>query len=147
MSTGEREIALIGGLGPTLRHPAPAAEAYQASVFQAARQWAERHADSWYVVSAYHGLLSPTDVVRPCEEAHLAQRFQAPWAERVLGQLVRAEELALPTTDTLILLMRHELAKPLSDANRRMGHGWLVRVPLRGLSPPARVKWLLEANP
>lgn len=39
--------------------PAPAADLYTSDWFRKARAYAERYADTWFVLSALHGVLAP----------------------------------------------------------------------------------------
>ncbi|AXV10187.1 hypothetical protein DVS28_b0447 (plasmid) [Euzebya pacifica] len=57
-------------------------------LFTGRRAWAERHCDTWYVVSALHGLIHPNDIISPYDVtligASAAEKRR--WASRVLGQ-------------------------------------------------------------
>lgn len=58
-------IALIGCGRRKLPRPAPACELYTGSLFQACRDWAETHADAYWIASAKHLIVAPDQVIEP----------------------------------------------------------------------------------
>lgn len=65
--------------------PAQAEFIYRSPLFSSARNFAEKRADQWFILSAKHGLLSPNDVIDPYNESLMSQsdlQRQA-WAEGV----------------------------------------------------------------
>ena len=65
--------------------PATAEFIYRSPLFSAARSYAEKRADQWFILSAKHGLLSPGDVIEPYNESLLSQSDtqRREWAKRV----------------------------------------------------------------
>jgi hypothetical protein len=43
----------------------PAKDLYRSALFRLSRAWAERYADAWAVLSAYHGVVEPDQVIEP----------------------------------------------------------------------------------
>ena len=58
-------IALIGCGRRKRSHAAPARELYTGSLFQACRDWAETHADAYWIASSKHMIVTPDQVIEP----------------------------------------------------------------------------------
>lgn len=58
-------IALIGCGRRKRSHPSPARELYTGTLFQACRDWAETHADAYWIASAKHLIVEPDQVIEP----------------------------------------------------------------------------------
>jgi hypothetical protein len=58
-------VGLISCGAKKLGHAVPAADLYVGGFFRLSREWAERHCDSYYILSGKHGLLHPTETVMP----------------------------------------------------------------------------------
>lgn len=58
-------IGLVACSATKLAWAAPARDLYQGQLFRAARAFAEKHCDRWYILSAMHGVLEPAQVVEP----------------------------------------------------------------------------------
>lgn len=102
------------------------------------RAYAERHADSWFILSAEHGLLQPDQVIAPYEKTlnAMPKEERRNWARRVGHALLANLQ---PGTSVLMLAgkrYREELA-PLLHAN-----GFKVEVPMQGLKLGHQLRWL-----
>ena len=94
------------------------------------RRYAEKNADTWFVLSAQHGLVHPTQVLEPYERTlnRLGKAERLQWATRVQRQLL---EMLLPGAEVVILAgvrYRESLVPFLRD------RGFSVTIPLEGLS-------------
>jgi diadenosine tetraphosphate (Ap4A) HIT family hydrolase len=63
-SHAKDSITLVACCGPKLTKPAPAADLFVSSLFKKDRTHAERRG-RWFVLSALHGLVDPTEVIAP----------------------------------------------------------------------------------
>lgn len=81
-------IALVACAAAKVQSAA-AKDLYVSSLFRKSRTFAERNADSWYILSAKHGLVSPDQVIEPYDltlnRMPIADR--RPWAAHVNRQL------------------------------------------------------------
>jgi hypothetical protein len=125
-----RRVALVSCVKSKRSSPAPAGELYTSALFTRLRAYALANADTWYILSAEHGLLHPEQVIAPYEKTLNTMRksARAMWAARVQRQLLEA----LPPGAEVVILAgeryRADLVPFLSE------HGFSVRVPLQGLS-------------
>jgi hypothetical protein len=83
-------IGLVSCSKRKLDRPWPARELYSASAFfRKARAYCERHYDSWYILSAKHGLVHPDEVLAPYDltlkRMPVAERRA--WGRRVSADL------------------------------------------------------------
>lgn len=82
-------IGLVGCVKSKQSNPAIAADLYTSALFRGRRRWVETTCGRWFVLSAKHGLVSPTEMLEPYDETlttnGLAERRV--WSERVLAQL------------------------------------------------------------
>lgn len=122
-------IALVSCVKSKRSSPAAARDLYTSALFRAFREYAETHADTWYILSAQHGLLRPNQQIAPYERTlnKMKKAERNAWAEGVKGQLLQV----LPPGAGVILLagMRYrEEIVPFLEKN-----GFSVSVPLEGL--------------
>lgn len=133
-------VALVSCVKSQLTTAAPACELYTSALFRGLRRYAEANADAWYILSAEHGLLAPSDVVAPYEKSllRMPRGAREEWARRVRQQL----RTILPLqADVLILAgarYREGIEQFLKD------HGYRVTIPMAGLSIGMQLKWLKQ---
>jgi hypothetical protein len=133
-------VALVSCVKSKRASPAAACDLYMSPLFRHLRGYAEANADTWYILSAEHGLLRPDQVVAPYERTLNTMRKadRLAWAERVQGQLF--QEL---TGGAEVILLAGEKYRgdliPFLQA-----HGFSVRVPLQGLSFGRQLQRLKE---
>jgi hypothetical protein len=60
-------VALVSCVKSKRSAPTPACDLYTSPLFRHLRGYAEANADTWYILSAGHGLLRPDQVVAPYE--------------------------------------------------------------------------------
>ena len=133
-----RRACLVACARTKREHPAPAADLYISPLFQKARVFAEDSFDRWYILSAKHGLLEPTEVIPPYDETlkRMTVRQRNAWAHAVFAKI--AEKVVLPADLTVVggNVYRAQLVPLLQRA------GYRVDVPLAGLSIGRQLQWL-----
>lgn len=134
-----QRIALVACASQKLKTPARAADLYTSPLFRRAREYAEAHADAWYILSALHRLLDPERVTAPYDftlkECRRREREQ--WAWRVISELRNA---APPRSHIIILagkLYREHLEYGLTRC------GYTVEVPMRGMGIGQQLHFLI----
>lgn len=122
-------IALVSCVKSKRASASPARDLYTSSLFRALRGYAEANADSWYILSAEHGLVHPGKVLEPYERTlnRMPKAERDAWAERVRRQLLEV----LPRDAEITLLAGARYREGLEDFLRERGYS--VAVPLEGL--------------
>ena len=122
-------------------YPTAAEFIYKSPLFAAGRSYAERRADKWFILSAKHGLLFPTDVIAPYDES-LHQEDDAGrerWALKVNSQMklrigARSKVIFLAGAayrshlEPLLLAQGHATAAPMSSLGIGSQVAWLQKV-------------------
>ncbi len=82
-------IALVGCVASKLSKGATARDLYISPLFRARREYSERFADRWYILSALYGLVTPDDHLEPYDLAlkQLNSQQRRDWANRVVTSL------------------------------------------------------------
>lgn len=153
-------VALVSCCGPKLAVPAPAKDLYQSDLFKKSRAYAERHADTWAILSAQHGVVLPDQILAPYEKSvrDLSTRWvgnprcsgcyteRSRWREHLHAELHRL----FPEADAFLFLAGEEY-----DCSREWHPDGKTRCelrfvfPLEGLQIGERKRWLkaqLEAE-
>ncbi|WP_238541429.1 DUF6884 domain-containing protein [Burkholderia gladioli] len=77
-----RDLYLVSCVGEKQDRAMPAKVLYRSNWFTKAREYVERRAGVWYILSAKHGLISPDQVIAPYEQTlnrmPIAERRAAP---------------------------------------------------------------------
>jgi hypothetical protein len=83
-------IGLVGCVKAKRSSPAPAGDLYVSPLFLGRRRYVERTCEQWFVLSAKHGLLPPTELVAPYDETLKTKPTAARrrWSDQVLDQLL-----------------------------------------------------------
>lgn len=131
-------VCLVACTSRKGEHPAKAELIYKSPLFSAARNYAEKRANQWFILSAKHGLLSPDDVIEPYNESLLnksdSQRQE--WAEHVHQALLAR----IPAGGRVIFLAgsayRSHLAPKLEAEGRE------TAAPMSALGIGSQVAWL-----
>lgn len=130
-----RSIGLVACGKGKLDHPAPARDLYTGQLFRFARAYCEREYDTWWVLSAKHGLVHPDAVIAPYDQtlagAPVEERRQ--WARLVADQL-----WALAIQGRFSLHAGEAYAGFLADQLS------VTERPLRGLAIGQQLKWYKE---
>ena len=122
---------------------ARAKELHTSPWFRKAREHVERTGQSWFLLSARHGLLEPDAMVRPYDRSleDMARAERRRWADRVLRRL----DAHVGAGDTLVVLagqVYREFIEP--DLRDR---GVSVEVPLKGMRIGEQLAWFDRQRP
>ena len=122
--------------------PATAEFVYRSPLFSAARSYAERRADHWFILSAKHGLLSPDDVIAPYNESLLNQSAaqRQAWAAGVH----RAFSARVPAGGRVIFLAGSAYRSYLAPAFELEGRE--TAAPMSALGIGSQVAWLQKVE-
>ncbi len=82
-------VGFVGCVKTKLGIAAPAEDLYQSSLFVGRRHYVEDSCDSWWILSAMHGLVHPKQVLEPYDMAlkDLSSTQRRAWAGEVLEQV------------------------------------------------------------
>ena len=104
----------------------PAAKLYSSSYFRLKREYAERQSDSWLILSALHGLLSPWEPIESYDVSLTRSGFSGRdepryasidhWATAVDLDLCDVIEALFPDLDELVVLAGQAYVEPLRPA-------------------------------
>lgn len=113
-----------------------AQELYVSDWFKKARRYVQGRG-AWYILSAEHGLLSPSTVIAPYERTlnRMTVSERRAWASRVVGQLAEA----LPHTRHFVVLAGFKYREFLKDYLISRGE---VEIPLEGLKIGEQLAYL-----
>jgi hypothetical protein len=134
-------IVLVGCGAKKLDRPAPAGELYIGTLFQAARAWAEKFGDRWYILSAMHAMVPPEQQLYPynVSMADLDANRRAEWAGRVISMM--EYEGLLVNSHTWTFLAGKAYIEPLLP----LLEGLEIKTPLAGMGIGKRTAWLQAA--
>lgn len=62
------KVILISCAKTKRNTPSAAKDLYQSDLFRSMRRYAEENADTWYILSAKHGVLQPDTIIDPYEK-------------------------------------------------------------------------------
>jgi cytoplasmic iron level regulating protein YaaA (DUF328/UPF0246 family) len=135
-------VALASCVNQKRDTAAPARDLYLSLLFRGLRQYAETHADIWYILSAEYGVLRPEQVVKPYERTlnAMAKRDRLAWAEKVQQQLLEL----LPADAEVILLAGQRYREDIEPFLRNRGYS--VSVPLQGLQIGKQLQRLKQVS-
>lgn len=131
-------LGLVSCVSKKRSNAAPAKDLYESALFAKSREYVERHCDSWFILSAKHGLVEPSHVIEPYEET-LNQRSRQErneWAHRVWSTL----RLRLQPSDHVTILAGERYRETLVPL--LMEHGCRVDIPMQGLGIGRQLQWL-----
>lgn len=130
-------ICLVSCVSKKRPDPSPAADLYVSQWFVAARAYAERHADHWFILSAEHGLLDPKAVTGPYEKTlnYMPINERRAWSLRVQAQMA----IDLPNADRCTVLAGSRYREFLLAYLERR---YTVDVPMAGLTIGRQLQWL-----
>ena len=133
-----KRIVLVSCVSKKDSKPQPAASLYQSQWFKKAAAYAKQIGDEWYILSAEHGLLSPTAIISPYDVTlnNMKSPDRKAWAQKVFEQL----KMKIPTEDEIIFLAgskyRENLVVPLEQI------GVQISIPMKGLRIGEQMSWL-----
>ena len=121
-------------------HATEAQYVYDSALFTKALDYAKKHCDACFILSAKYGLVAPNQVISPYEETLNAQprTARAKWAEKVWEDL----RLNLHRGDQVVLLAGERYREFLVP--KIIQHGCEVEVPMEGLGIGRQLQWLTQ---
>lgn len=137
MSRQDQPVYLVSCVSLKANSARPAAELYQSDWFRKARAYVEATGCRWFILSAEHGLLHPSDRIDHYDTtlAAMGAHGRRQWGNRVATQL----EIVLGrkfTGDIVFLAGKHYRTPLLDYAGHR------ARVPMEGLGIGQKKSWL-----
>ncbi len=140
-----RTLVLISCVKTKRPDPCQAKDLYISTLFRAQREFAERWADQWYVLSALHGLIAPDEVIAPYERTLTRSSVaeQRAWSHKVAETLFARCE----TNDRVIITAGESYCRFIEPLLKERGNA--VWRPLKGLSMgfrPGRLRSLTQAD-
>jgi hypothetical protein len=131
-------VVLVGCVKRKLLHAAPAQDLYDSPLIRTERAYAEASGAPWFILSAQHRLVSPTELLHPYELrlSKTSQAYRRAWGERVV------EQLATRYGDVVGRVIEiHAGAAAYAEAirDRLRSAGAIVEEPLRGLTMGQRL--------
>lgn len=131
-------IALVSCVKSKRAVASPARELYTSRLFTGLRAIAESTADEWFILSAEHGLVEPSQILEPYERTlnTVTRRWRKAWAASVYAQL--NGRLAVDTIVDVYAGERYrEFLVPWL-----VERGHVVNVPLEGMSFGKQLQYL-----
>lgn len=133
-------IALVACVSKKKNYVDKAENLYDSVWFRKASEYAKRKVESWFILSAKHGVLNPEDEIAPYTQTlkEMKKDYKLKWAERVKNQL----DKIISQGDTVIILAGNEYRKLLLDFFNEKG--CKVEIPLKGLRIGEQLNWLKQ---
>jgi hypothetical protein len=131
-------VGLISCVGKKRPSAVEARDLYDSPLFTKLRKFVEKHCDYWFILSAKHGLVEPTQVIEPYEESlnTKSPRERDEWAKRVWSGLRQR----LKPDDHVTILAGEKYRENLVP--RVIEYGCQVNVPMEGLGIGRQLQWL-----
>lgn len=131
-------IGLISCASKKLSKLAKAKDLYSSPLFAKSRTFVEDNCDSWYILSAKYGLISPEETIKPYDDTlkNKTHKERKAWAGLVWSKL----DNILKPSDTVTVLAGEyyrEFIVPLM-----VEKGCHVEIPMKGLGIGRQLQWL-----
>ena len=142
-----KTVCLVGCSKEKLAQAAPAKDLYCSVLFRLCRNWAERNADAWAILSGKHLLVDPDEVIEPYDRSIRERRpfdQRRPLSSKDFAQCVYAAvqgwacRFATPTEGPRLVVLAGQDYWQWID-----GHFDMER-PLDGLGIGQRLRWLRQ---
>ena len=119
----------------------PAQVLYNSPLFNKSATVARLMGDRWYILSAKHGLLSPSQVIEPYDETlnEMPKSERLRWAEGVLAHLLTLTKCQ----DTVVFLAGKRYREFIAPELQREGYS--VDIPMEGMAIGKQLSWLNRA--
>jgi len=132
MVVAKRRIGLVGCVKEKADTPRASRDLYLSTLFMGRRSYVERRCDEWWILSAEHGLVHPSEVLAPYDLAlkELGRPARREWSEQLLKAI--AERIKPASGDFFEVHAGVEYREfGLTDGLRARGCG--VEVPTEGM--------------
>jgi hypothetical protein len=140
VDNSSRDIYLVSCVASKGEHVCEAKELYTSPLFKKMRQYAEKYAENWYILSTKYHLLRPEEVIEPYEltlKQMSAEEIRT-WAQETLEMLKKE----LYPTDVVTIFAGKQYRRYLLKSIQEMCHE--VRVPMENLGIGQQLQWLKE---
>lgn len=143
MQSNDTTIYLVSCVSRKRDQLCEARDLYISDWFVKARRYAESSTCPWYILSAEHGLISPSQVIAPYERTLKTMRVmeRRSWAERVSHQISEN----IPDLTQVVFLAgeryREFLTCHLYDKDVK------VSIPMEGMRIGEQLSWLIRHTP
>ncbi len=136
------KVALVSCSSSKLSYPSKARDLYSSPLYLASRTFVEGRYNKWYILSAKYGLLEPDQNIEPYDETlnKKSMVLRKAWASEVATSLVKL----LPKHSVIDIYAGasyFQLLRPLLEEQ-----GFVVRVPLEGVSLGFRIPWFRNST-
>ena len=133
-----KKVVLVSCVSKKDNKPCPAEDLYLSSWFKKASAYAKQIGDAWYILSAEHGLLSPSRMINPYDVTLNTMKSpeRKSWARKVVEQL---KPIFSPGDEVIFLAgtkYRENLIAPLEK------NGIQISIPMEGLRIGEQMSWL-----
>lgn len=145
LALSPRTVALVACASrkqlPEGEWQAPAKELYDSQLFRAARKYAERVADDWYILSALYDLVRPDRLLPDYNRklSEMPKTMRDHWSEIVASKI----QAVVPRLSTLIFLAGREYR---DGVIHRLTGRYIIEVPMEGFGIGQQVSWLNKQN-
>jgi hypothetical protein len=138
MEGNNRNIVLVTCTSMKLDHACEAKDLYISPLFKKMRQYAEKHAEKWYILSPKYHLVRPEDVIEPYDVimSKMPASEIRTWARETLEML----KVELYPIDVVTLLAGKQYRRYLLEGIQEMCHE--VIVPMETLAIGKQLQWL-----
>jgi cytoplasmic iron level regulating protein YaaA (DUF328/UPF0246 family) len=134
-------VYLVACVSKKKSQPTVAELMYQSVLFLKASEYARRHGDRWYILSAKYGLLAPDTRIEPYDKT-LAKGMpvneRKQWARNVLSNLMK---VTVPD-ETLVFLAGQKYREYLIPHLTERGYN--IEIPMEGLAIGEQLAWLKQ---
>jgi hypothetical protein len=129
---------LVSCVGQKQSKPVKAQDLYISEWFKKARAFVAARGSPWFILSAEHGLVDPTQVIAPYEKTlnQMGVREREAWASRVIDQM----DKRLPECDEIVVLAGARYREFLMEYLARRAKR--VTVPMENMRIGEQLSWL-----
>ncbi|MBC3863427.1 hypothetical protein H8K32_15080 [Undibacterium jejuense] len=120
-----------------------ACDLYISDLFRKARRFSEASGCQWFILSAEHGLVTPSQLIAPYDRTlnTMGVSDRRVWADRVATQLFEV----MPNLSQVVFLAGKRYREFLTLHLQRRGVG--ISVPMEGLRIGEQLSWLVQHSP
>lgn len=141
-------IALVSCVKKKQHLACEARDLYISPLFQGMREYAENHADEWYILSAKYGLLLPMQKIGPYEQTlkTMSAYDRKRWGLNVMRQFRRQVWIPRNCDDQhrIMFLAGETYRKHLVPYFQDMGFG--IIIPMKDMKLGKQLQWLKQEN-
>ena len=127
-----KRIGLVGCVKRKLSASAEAKNLYISPLFRGRRRFVEQSCDSWWIVSAKHGLVEPEELLAPYDLTlkEMSRDARREWAQRVLHDFKTS---ALPNPGDVVEIHAGSEYRDFGLVDGLLRIGCLVEIPTQHL--------------